>query len=76
MPDKSMYEKSLDLFPPIALRATQLGIVKGEGAYVWDENGKKYIDFASGVAVVTAATTIPTCCKSKAADGSAGSWWA
>ncbi|MCO7176370.1 aspartate aminotransferase family protein [Sporolactobacillus kofuensis] len=59
MPEKSMYEKSLDLFPPVALRATQLGVVKGEGAYVWDEEGKKYLDFASGVAVVNCGHNHP-----------------
>ncbi|MFL2764105.1 MAG: aspartate aminotransferase family protein [Dehalococcoidia bacterium] len=26
-------------------------IVKGDGSYVWDDNGKKYIDFTSGWAV-------------------------
>lgn len=26
-------------------------IVKGKGAYVWDEQGKKYLDFTSGIAV-------------------------
>ncbi|MCL1631199.1 aspartate aminotransferase family protein [Sporolactobacillus sp. CPB3-1] len=59
MPEKSMYQQALDLFPPVALRATQLGVVKGEGAYVWDENGKKYIDFASGVAVVNCGHNHP-----------------
>jgi 4-aminobutyrate aminotransferase and related aminotransferases len=59
MTEKSMYEKSLDLFPPVANRATHLGIVKGEGAYVWDENGKKYLDFASGVAVVNCGHNHP-----------------
>jgi len=26
-------------------------LVKGEGSYLWDENGKKYLDFLSGLAV-------------------------
>ncbi|MDH5508809.1 MAG: aminotransferase class III-fold pyridoxal phosphate-dependent enzyme, partial [Nitrospinota bacterium] len=26
-------------------------LVKGKGAYVWDAEGKKYLDFVSGVAV-------------------------
>jgi acetylornithine/N-succinyldiaminopimelate aminotransferase len=26
-------------------------LVRGEGSYVWDENGKKYLDFLSGLAV-------------------------
>ncbi len=28
-------------------------LVKGKGAYVWDENGKKYLDFGSGIAVLS-----------------------
>lgn len=63
MPEKSMYEKSLDLFPPVASRATHLGIVKGDGAYVWDETGKKFLDFASGVAVVNCGHNNPAVVK-------------
>ena len=29
----------------------QLAFIKGEGAYVWDAEGKKYLDFLSGIAV-------------------------
>ena len=29
----------------------QLAFVKGEGAYVWSADGKKYLDFLSGIAV-------------------------
>lgn len=28
-----------------------LTLVKGEGSYVWDENGNKYLDFTSGISV-------------------------
>lgn len=28
-----------------------LVLTKGEGVYVWDENGKKYLDFVAGIAV-------------------------
>ncbi|MBP5475116.1 MAG: aminotransferase class III-fold pyridoxal phosphate-dependent enzyme [Methanomicrobium sp.] len=28
-----------------------LKIVKGSGSYVWDENGKKYLDMLAGIAV-------------------------
>lgn len=59
MAEKSLYEKSLDLFPPVADRATHLGIIRGEGAYVWDETGRKYLDFASGVAVVNCGHNHP-----------------
>lgn len=55
----SLYKRSLKLFPPVAGRATHLGIAKGEGAYLWDEHGKKYLDFASGVAVVNCGHNHP-----------------
>ena len=29
----------------------QLAFIKGEGAYVWDAEGKKYLDFLIGIAV-------------------------
>lgn len=30
-----------------------IALVKGEGTYVWDEDGKKYVDFTSGIAVLS-----------------------
>ncbi|TFC54898.1 MULTISPECIES: acetylornithine transaminase [unclassified Cryobacterium] len=33
------------LSPPLAV------LVRGEGCYVWDENGTKYLDFLAGIAV-------------------------
>lgn len=30
---------------------TPVKFVKGKGSYVWDENGEKYLDFTSGIAV-------------------------
>lgn len=49
--NKSMYERCCKVMPPVAGRYTTLGVVKGEGSYLYGENGKKYLDFASGVAV-------------------------
>lgn len=37
--------------PAAANRATTLEVLKGEGCYLYDENGTKILDFASGVAV-------------------------
>ncbi|RYM02699.1 aminotransferase class III-fold pyridoxal phosphate-dependent enzyme [Sporolactobacillus sp. THM7-7] len=49
---KGLYERACDVMPPVATkRATQLSIVKGKGAYLWDADGKKYLDFASGIGV-------------------------
>lgn len=47
----SLYERSLKVIPPVAGRATKLGVVKGKGSYLYTEDGKKVLDFASGVAV-------------------------
>lgn len=47
----SLYERSLKVMPPVAKRATKLGVVKGKGAYLYTEDGRKMLDFASGVAV-------------------------
>lgn len=47
----NLYERSLKVIPPVAARATKLGVVKGEGSYLITEDGKKMLDFASGVAV-------------------------
>ena len=47
----SLYERCMKVMPPAAGRSTTLGIVSGKGCYVTAENGKRYLDFASGVAV-------------------------
>lgn len=49
--DQSLYERSLAVFPPVAARATNLGVIHTEGSYVYTEDGKKILDMASGVAV-------------------------
>ena len=32
--------------------STQIYAAKAENAEIWDKNGKRYIDFAAGIAVV------------------------
>lgn len=59
MTSKTLYERACEVLPPVANRATQLGVVKGQGAYLWDENGKKYLDFASGIAVTNVGHNHP-----------------
>ena len=34
------------------LNGEYLNIVRGDGVYIYDENGKKYLDAAAGVCVV------------------------
>jgi 4-aminobutyrate aminotransferase len=56
---ESLYERAQKVTPPIAQRATQIGIVKAKGSYVFGEDGKKYLDFASGVAVMNVGHNHP-----------------
>ena len=37
-----------DRFSPPFFKKIPVAIERGEGIYVWDENGNKYIDFTSG----------------------------
>ncbi|WP_455719443.1 aspartate aminotransferase family protein [Agathobacter sp.] len=48
---KSMYERCCDVMPQVANRATKLGIIDSDGCYLYTEDGRKVLDFASGVAV-------------------------
>ncbi len=40
--------KTEDLHSPPFIKKTEIAIERGEGVYVWDEQGKRYIDFTSG----------------------------
>ncbi|MCK1995364.1 aspartate aminotransferase family protein [Peribacillus muralis] len=56
---KTLAERAKAVMPPVANRATELGVVKGEGAYLWGEDGRQYLDFASGVAVTNVGHNHP-----------------
>ena len=43
--------------------APSLSLMKGKGAYVWDANGKKYLDFVSGIAVTALGHSHPALVK-------------
>lgn len=47
----TLSERCKKVMPPAAGRSTNLGIIKGQGCYLTAEDGKEYLDFASGVAV-------------------------
>lgn len=51
MESRSLYERAQSVIPPVGKRITELGIVKAEGMHLYDENGKKYLDFGSGIGV-------------------------
>lgn len=55
----SLFERATQVIPPVALRATQLGVIKASGSYVTGEDGKEYLDFASGVAVMNVGHNHP-----------------
>lgn len=46
-----MYIKEEKLYLAPLYNRFPLNIVRGEGVYVFDENGNRYLDFASGIAV-------------------------
>ena len=47
----TLYERCQKVMPPAAGRSTKLGIRSGKECYLTAEDGKTYLDFASGVAV-------------------------
>lgn len=60
---KNLYERAQKVIPPAAGRATKLGVTKGEGSYLYTEEGEKVLDFASGVAVCNAGHNHPDVVK-------------
>ncbi|MDN2453819.1 aminotransferase class III-fold pyridoxal phosphate-dependent enzyme [Lactobacillus sp. UCMA15818] len=56
---KSLYERSLEVLPPVAKRSTKLGVTKGKGVYLTSEDGEQYLDFAAGVGVVNCGHNNP-----------------
>lgn len=47
----TLYERAQKVLTPAAGRSTRIGVLRGEGAYLYSEDGKRYLDFAAGVAV-------------------------
>jgi acetylornithine/N-succinyldiaminopimelate aminotransferase len=48
--DKEIFAEDKQSYLPVFNRY-QIVLDHGEGAYAWDVNGKKYIDFLGGIAV-------------------------
>ncbi len=44
-------ERCKKVMPPMADRVTEVGVIRGEGCYLYTEDGSKLLDFASGIAV-------------------------
>jgi acetylornithine/N-succinyldiaminopimelate aminotransferase len=51
--------KTEDRFMAPFLNKTQLSIERGKGVYVWDENGKRYLDFTAGWGVTSIGHSNP-----------------
>jgi 4-aminobutyrate aminotransferase len=49
--------------PPITKRYTELGVVRGEGCYLYTDDGRKVLDFACGVAVTNVGHNHPEVVK-------------
>ena len=47
----SVYENALAHLSPVWTHLTDIIPVRGEGAYLFDQNGKRYLDFTCGIAV-------------------------
>jgi 4-aminobutyrate aminotransferase len=47
----SAMETELQYLSPVWSRVTDLMIVRGEGVYLYDDSGKRYLDFTSGIGV-------------------------
>lgn len=60
---KSLYERCKKVMPEVANRATTIGVTRGEGCYLYDEAGRKILDFASGVAVCNVGHNHPEVVK-------------
>jgi acetylornithine/N-succinyldiaminopimelate aminotransferase len=52
------FEIEDSLYAPF-IRRIPMSIERGQGVYVWDKNGKKYIDFTSGWGVTSIGHSNP-----------------
>lgn len=56
---QTLQQRAADLFPPAAARHTDLAVVAASGAYLWTEDDRRILDFASGVAVTNVGHSHP-----------------
>jgi 4-aminobutyrate aminotransferase len=54
-----MVERDSNVFAPCAGRVYPFVIERGEGCYVWDVDGNRYLDMNAGIAVVAAGHSHP-----------------
>ena len=56
---RAMVERDTQVFAPCAGRVYPFVIERGEGCYVWDVDGNRYLDMNAGIAVVAAGHSHP-----------------
>lgn len=59
---ESMYERCQKVMSGVSSRATTLGVVDSEGCWLKTEDGRRVLDFASGVAVNNLGAKNPEVC--------------
>jgi 4-aminobutyrate aminotransferase len=60
---RAMVERDSRVFAPCAGRVYPFVIDRGEGCYVWDVDGTRYLDMNAGIAVVSAGHSHPRVVK-------------
>src|SRR5438874_2968605 len=56
---RALVERDTRVFAPCAGRVYPFVIERGEGCYVWDVDGNRYLDLNAGIAVVAAGHSHP-----------------
>ncbi len=56
----TLAERCKKVMPPMANRVTELGIDHASGCYLYTDDGRKILDFASGIAVCNLGHNYPT----------------
>ncbi len=59
MNNQSLAARRRDAVTPGAMSVHPIYPVKGKGSYVWDADGKKYLDFSTGIAVMNVGHSHP-----------------
>lgn len=58
-----LYERSAAVMPPFALHKMSFGIDHAAGSYLYTDDGRKILDFGSGIAVNNLGHNYPTVVK-------------
>lgn len=56
----TLAERCKKVMPPMANRVTDLGIASGKGCYLYTDDGKEILDFASGIGVCNLGHNYPS----------------